>query len=776
MGINIGFNLTTQIQVKTYKIYDLFAFKTASNSKFLGFWLNSNLNKLSIVKVINPREENLKFIELNIIKINLEDTSSEILLKKIFPHINTYQEFNFSYSDKYSSFFIFDNTEIYNFSLVDKEEKILDDLKNQKNSLVSYFDLIYNNFNKYDFSQRTYIVFKLLKNFEKFGIIIENITENKQLIYMIHSIIDSVDNKIKKNDFYDNYFNGNSYLPTLENEDDIKNTCNYNNLNFQGNMNNNIPNMQNNLDNLFNVDNLIHIFYIFLRNKKLYYIYNILRKFLKNYFELLAKSEKINNNTEIFILVNINKTNLNPNNLFINNKKIYEIIEKIIVYSIVNKFKQERKGSVEYSQINSKTLQEDVSNNTSNKRKVSEDNFLVNKNLEILKDLLKFNFSLKNRHISIRTINFFNKIFFCKIKILKEKNTQIPLLNELDGEIELFNFDIEDFYIENSEEKKNILNLYGDLLSFEMLSKIFVKLEDYKKAVKCLVYDNNFKEIFELIKNKIIPFKSIQPEFENLLEFFNTDQILLLMEMLEEQKDPNNNDNVNVQDTEKNENLQNFLKMILEINKKKINSKFSEKNNNIKLSNKIINIFELINIILSKNKINSLLSKRNAEDYLFYLLDFIIKKIKFQENVKNSSEENQENLNKLEENYGENILTIKNFILEYKNFDFKKILLEFKNNLYTINILNIILITIYDILKEFKSIIDIQIEINKDPEISINFIENLDVPHSNKEQMFEYLKVKIIKSNFLTPIKKFYFINLFEDTEEVFFNFFTIFF
>ena len=219
-------------------------------------------------------------------------------------------------------------------------------------------------------------------------------------------------------------------------------------------MNNNIPNMQNNLDNLFNVDNLIHIFYIFLRNKKLYYIYNILRKFLKNYFELLAKSEKINNNTEIFILVNINKTNLNPNNLFINNKKIYEIIEKIIVYSIVNKFKQERKGSVEYSQINSKTLQEDVSNNTSNKRKVSEDNFLVNKNLEILKDLLKFNFSLKNRHISIRTINFFNKIFFCKIKILKEKNTQIPLLNELDGEIELFNFDIEDFYIENSEEKK----------------------------------------------------------------------------------------------------------------------------------------------------------------------------------------------------------------------------------------------------------------------------------------------------------------------------------
>jgi len=233
-----------QKPAKLYKIYDLLAFKTSNNSKFLGFWINSSQNKLSIVKVINPRDKGYKFIELNIIKIDTKEGSSEFLLKKNFEMIITNNEFRYSYNEKYANFFIFDDSEMYNFSLINKEEKVLVDLKINFLKGINTFNLIYDNFNKFDLSQRAFIVFKTLRNYERLGIDIEKLSEDKKIIYMIDSIIINNDH-YKKHQNHENIIRGNG-----DDEKDSQECVeNYRSVHFE---------------------NLIHIFNIFIKNKKFY--------------------------------------------------------------------------------------------------------------------------------------------------------------------------------------------------------------------------------------------------------------------------------------------------------------------------------------------------------------------------------------------------------------------------------------------------------------------------------------------------------------------------
>lgn len=768
LGINLGFNfpnvtnITNQMSVKLYKILDLFAFKTSSNTKFLGHWINSGMNKLSIIKVISPAENILKNIELNIIKINPEEGSSELILKKNYDKITTLNDFYYSYNEKFSNFLIFDYYEIYILSIIENEEKIIDDLQNNRFGGTSTFNNIYDNFNKFDLSQRSYIVFKVTCNLEKLGIKMENIAENKRLSYMILSIINTNETHKKQIDYYENFYvNGNSYFFN-KGQSAEKNT----------EIGNELENCNNELH--INIDNLVHIFNLFMKKKNISFIYKILRNNLKKIFNasnLFKSKTKIKEKVKVLkkyqgnILFDINTE-----------KKFYQLLNNLIYFCIINKC-----VSKIHSDKDSSTddIYSDNSNNeaqANNKEKElllerQKNKNYSNENLKILMDILSFDFNLKSCFISKDLLNFIKKIFYTKIKSLKEKNKvdnliNNSILNDFDDEMESFE---EELRLENSskinEKLEKLTETIEELLDFDIISNLFLKMCDYKKALRCLLYIHDYRDIFDLIKNKKIPFENVEKEFENILENFCTDQILYIIDMLK------NNKNIigsNKNEFNKNNNfdLDRFLKLIIQILKKKFNpndllneNAFSIPNGQIIPLNINFDVYELIKSLQDKEFITYFTNTETAEEYLYYILDLLVfremhsRKSNYLVNRENNDNESNINITRC-------------FIENYPKFEYKKILSNYKENFAKIPSLNILLISLYQILNEYKSIIDIHIEIYKDPEVSIGFIDNLDIFHNKKEELFEYLKSKIIKSTFLSPIKKFYFINLFQDSEE----------
>jgi hypothetical protein len=747
LGLNLGFNIpnSNQQSAKIYKIYDLYAFKTSNNSKFLGYWINSSQNKLSIVKVINPRDKNYKYIELNIIKIDTNEGSSELLLKKNFEKIITNNDFQYSYSEKYANFFIFDDSEIYNFSLIDKEERVLSDLKNNFFNGLTSFNLIYDNFNKFDFSQRVFIIFKTLGNYEKLGIDIENISNDKKLVYMINSIINNNDYDKKHNNLDNPYLN----FPEKNSNIDEENK-------------NNQVYVENSIS--IHYENLSHIFNIFIKNRKFYFIYKIFRKYLKRFFNLITISKKISKGKSNYFTTNIYSQTKSD---YIIEKKVMKMLDRIIVFCItkilINKSDDDSNNVENGSEnITSKQTQFNETEDSKNykKEKYSKNSYESNKNLEVLNDILKFNFSLQHKYFSLNTINLLIKIFNSKIKILNEKTNYGKNIAKLEDNLEHEDIFIDENLFEEKERKNINKEFYANLLDFNLLSMLFLKLEDYKRAIRSLIYNNNFNEIFELIKQKKISLENIEEEFKNIIEYFSTEQIMLLIDML-------CNENKLKEIKKVAFTSERFLNLILDINISKFDPKNAEKISSNNKDNKVemaFDIFDLLENILVNEKIKYLNEEQIAERYLFYILNYLLYETKI---IEFCSDENFKNdKSKDIEKY---IDITKKFIMDYNKFDLKKILNEYKIDLYQNHTLNSILVTIYELSKEFKPIIDIQIDIFRDPEVSIRFIDNLEIFHDKKEELFEYLKNKIIKSEFLTPIKKFYFINLFEDGDEVIF-------
>jgi len=758
-------NLTGQKPLKLYKIFDLFAFKSSNNSKFLGFWINSSQNKLSIVKVIHPRDKKYKFIELNIIKINTNEGSSEFLLKKNFENTITHQDFNYSFSEKNANFFIFDNCEVYNFSLIDKEERILNDMQNNRFNGINTFNLIYDSFNKFDLPQRMFIVFKLLANYDKLGIDIEEISEDKKIIYMIDSIINNYENNKKQ------YNHSNSYL-----DRSLENGCSMNeNNDIKGNNNKNKQHIIEDYKAI-NYENLVHICNIFMKNKEFHQIYKIVRKFFKRYFNYINLAKMYSNfseKQELFERI-YSQTRFSYNI----EKKILKLIDKIIVYCISNNSKNEKiiiKDQKENGQVkneNNKNIYEnkDVDNQPeilgiSNKeieKPICEEIRLDKntKNLEVLLDILKFNFSLQNRNISIMTINLIKKIFYSKLKtILCENNNRNKFIILDDSELEKE----EELNVDESILEKNKLidvadiKFYGNLLSFEILSKLFLKMMDYKKAIRALIYSNNFSEIFDLIKQKKFPLESVEYEFKYIIENFNTEQIISIMDMVYEGKIRGDINNHSFD-------LNRFLNLIMEINISKFDPRnhiSNGKNGDVRIS-LAFNVFEVLESLIKSEKIYYFNDNSTSEKYLYYTVDLVIFENKNIEDILDNKME-KSNLKVLENK----INIVKSFITNYKDFDYKKILKDYKSELFNYQNLNIILIAIYEILNEYKSIIDIQIDNHRDPEVSIRFIDSLDIFHNKKVELLEYLRNKIMKSTYLNPIKKYYFISLFEDGDEV---------
>ena len=113
---------------------------------------------------------------------------------------------------------------------------------------------------------------------------------------------------------------------------------------------------------------------------------------------------------------------------------------------------------------------------------------------------------------------------------------------------------------------------------------------------------------------------------------------------------------------------------------------------------------------------------------------------------------------------------LKNYIDKSKTLDYNLILEKFKSSLEGLrfedtntDVINQVLISIYMKLQTYRKIIDVYIEKMKDPEKAVHFIENLGLLENDKNDLFKYLKNFIENSNWLSSIKKLYFITLFQD-------------
>jgi hypothetical protein len=214
-------NLTNVLENNLYssskKNINKFNENPINDGRYLGFWLNSSLTKISIIKTIpikskqlrqvEPNDSNYYSINLEIFKIstqNNQNTSTdefsnsdsdsstpknEILFSKTFSHVLSNKGFKFSFSQKYSTVYIYDSLEIFYLSLYDKNSKILEDLKLNKNILINFND-IYNIFNKLNsFNQKGYIASKIIRNLP--SILNDNTIkiDQSKILYILNSVM-----------------------------------------------------------------------------------------------------------------------------------------------------------------------------------------------------------------------------------------------------------------------------------------------------------------------------------------------------------------------------------------------------------------------------------------------------------------------------------------------------------------------------------------------------------------------------------------------------------
>jgi len=523
------------------------------------------MNKLSIIKSINSNS-NLKFIEMNIIKINILEGTNELILKKNFDKIITNLNFYCFYSEKYSNFFLFDDNEIHLVKIIDKDYKILEDLKQNKIYGFLSFEKIYDNFNSFDLNQRTFIVFKILRNLQKFGIYKENLNDNKALLYMINSIL-----KINQNQnqiFYEkDFYKNRNKIKEREREREIERQKDQNSSSDYKCLDDLFGFLE--LKNLI-VENIIYLFNIFMKTHLINYLFENFKSYLLNYFDAI---EKIRLYDKKILFNNIRKFNLNFNTYidFFISKKMIELIDNIAFYAIINNNNyREKNESLPLSLSYPLTISySNNSNNFLNKEreklnKLSEEekenknknNYLIKKhkgsngnnnnnyynsypyleNIHILKEILKIEFGGHNNNnfFSNKTTYIIRRIYYSKIYInyinnLNEnenynENNNNNNENENNKSFSYFNLTEEEetemnFYLSkkilkqifpDSLERNN--NFFADLLDFNILSKLFFKIKDFKKGIKCLIYEDMYQEIYEKIKLKNFDLKGMDKE------------------------------------------------------------------------------------------------------------------------------------------------------------------------------------------------------------------------------------------------------------------------
>lgn len=186
-------------KINESKIEEIFRSEDLShleNDLYIGFWLNSALTKISIIKNIYSKINANSMIKLEIFKIpeknepiSLNTNNNLLIYSKSFDNILSTPPypFKFSFSQKYALVYIYNNEEFFFITLMDKTTKLLEDLKENKNFVVNFNDL-YNIFSKLNnFNEKCYIASKLVRNIHLF--LNNPQIDQSKLIYLINSII-----------------------------------------------------------------------------------------------------------------------------------------------------------------------------------------------------------------------------------------------------------------------------------------------------------------------------------------------------------------------------------------------------------------------------------------------------------------------------------------------------------------------------------------------------------------------------------------------------------
>ena len=489
--------------------FQILNLKAEDKFYFIGMWINSSLNKLSILKYNNEKNLFLEIMKIEDKNLSNIDIKEKIYFKRNFNFITNYNNYNknlikFIFND--NNIYLYNNFEIFTILLLNKKEKLFIDL-NQNNELQldnNDLDFIYYNFSNFNLNEQYYILNKIIytdKNSINSRIIDEKIigVNLEKFKYFFNCIFGKKINNKGEDILYNNFILSLlKYKKFLKfynilkekfykflnqyNKEKIIETFIEQDYNF-------LIKFINDLDNIKITENLEKLFYskININSKNYKYILGLLykkdNKFEKS-LELFIDIEKVD---EIFDILN------NNNQFFIfKYDKIFLLLDEKKLLLILDYIYYKDKNECNNFYIKLFGL--------SNNSKISmftyyliqnEKNYLLI-DLSISKKL--FSICLKENK-NIKNINDFSKML---IKFLKNENkfNYKNLINENIKELQLnVNNEIYIVLLALINDYKTIINIFID------------KIEDPQKCIKFIenesLNENTKNDIYNYLKDKI---------------------------------------------------------------------------------------------------------------------------------------------------------------------------------------------------------------------------------------------------------------------------------
>lgn len=127
---------------------------------YIGMWINSSLNKLSILLC----ENNIVKLQIKKININTSNSSSDFYFTKTFHSIISSNNDLFKFVFE-NNVFLFTDKEIYYMTLLDKSVMLFRDVQNSKRNInTTNLDIIYELYNKCDINEKYYLLTKIVLN------------------------------------------------------------------------------------------------------------------------------------------------------------------------------------------------------------------------------------------------------------------------------------------------------------------------------------------------------------------------------------------------------------------------------------------------------------------------------------------------------------------------------------------------------------------------------------------------------------------------------------
>ncbi len=134
--------------------------KNVFNDYFIGVWINNSLNKLSLLSY-QDNSVNLKIMKIN---SKVQNQKSEIYFEKKFKYIYSEDTFNFVFAKSISSVFLYNKTEIYFVTIIDKVKKMFRDINEEDGITINNLEIIYSNFSSFNLNEKYFVLIKIIEN------------------------------------------------------------------------------------------------------------------------------------------------------------------------------------------------------------------------------------------------------------------------------------------------------------------------------------------------------------------------------------------------------------------------------------------------------------------------------------------------------------------------------------------------------------------------------------------------------------------------------------